>query len=69
MSGWIKHDGKALPVAPQTAVDIRFEDGCMLNDFAGEWHAQDPRNSHWVWEPEAMFGHEIVAYRVLEPSA
>ena len=63
MGDWIKHDGKSMPVKPEAAVDIRFDDGTVMTDFASEWHATDPRNSHWIWDADNMFGCAIVAYR------
>lgn len=54
---WVKHDGKGMPVSPDTKVIVRFRDGVESQDVCNadlyDWsHCDD--------------GRDIVAYRVIE---
>lgn len=61
-SPWIEWHGGECPVEPETIVRIRLRDGQeSLNSTARFW-ADGPQD--W-WKHQ---GHDIIAYRVVEPS-
>ncbi len=67
MSEWIEHDGKSVPVSPETKVLIKSRDGYETkNPMAASWfdHA-DINLSDWRW-PSMHEGNEIVSYRVTD---
>jgi len=61
--GWIEHDGKFMPVAGHTMVEVEFRDK-QTNDalIAEAWHSADPKKSNWVHDGD--FG-DIMRYRVV----
>lgn len=56
-AGWIKHDGKGMPVDGETRVQIICSDGFSGSDNAGEWNGWD-----WVGYPD------ITHYRIVSPN-
>jgi hypothetical protein len=67
--GWIEHDGKGIPVSPETLVLVRFRDGSPHYDKLGtqrpasKWHSNIRALSNWIHDGH---GGDIVAYRVLD---
>lgn len=69
MTEWTEHDGKGMPVSPDTKVMVKLRNGWTDEDHvywetAKYWHEDEPGNSNWCFagfESEA----DIVAYRVL----
>ncbi|HYE38263.1 hypothetical protein [Methylocaldum sp.] len=68
MSEWIEHDGKGLPVAPETKVLVRLRGGTETGDpdRAGWWDDPDPTDSNWVANAGSP-SCDIVAYRIVSP--
>ena len=65
MSEWIEHDGKGMPVSPDTKVIVRFRDGDEetedLAATAASWGAGRGSN----WSHEFPGGSDIVAYHIV----
>lgn len=62
-AGWIAHDGKGMPVARTTVVEVRLRSGKQLPPvLASWWHSDNPKESNWVHEPCQS---DIMAYRVV----
>lgn len=55
---WIKHYGSERPISETAYVEVRFETGRMLIDYA--------KNLQWV---NSKTGNPIEFYRLLEPAA
>lgn len=53
MTDWIKHDGGPCPVAPETMVDVKTNDGRDMSRCAG-W---------FEWKHVGGYG-DIIAYRI-----
>lgn len=64
---WIEHDGKGMPVSPDTKVIVRFRDGVEetpeLAAPAIDWGNGDEFSN---WNHRDPTGSDIVAYRVIE---
>lgn len=70
MGEWIQHDGKGMPVRPETSVQIKArngysEDGWNSAETAAFW-AEDERDGGWNWKGQ---GGDIIAYRVVHPTS
>lgn len=68
--GWIKHDGKGMPVDGDVLVLCRFRDGEDEVSFgwkpskASYWHHSCKGLSNWVHELPSSA--DIIAYRIVE---
>ncbi|MFK3847903.1 hypothetical protein ACI2J5_00185 [Agrobacterium pusense] len=67
VDGWIKHDGKRMPVDGETLVNVLYRDGfeatrkaIFLQGTAGD------DVSDWVWPASEDDQFDIVAYRVVD---
>lgn len=63
--GWIEHDGKGMPVAPEAYVYVRFRDGATDEDVDEPWRARC-----WAecWNHQRDNSNptcDIVAYKVV----
>lgn len=58
---WIKHDGKGIPVHPETLVECLHGDG---------WNHYGPRLASWHnhWKNDRDSHHNILMYRVITPA-
>lgn len=64
MTQWTPHDGKGLPVAPQTRVIVKFRDGLEeLNPHQADWWGNGGISSNWNFEFPC--DDDIVAYAVV----
>lgn len=64
MTQWTPHDGKGLPVAPQTRVIVKFRDGEEeLMPHCASWWGDGGQASNWNHEDECEA--DIVAYMVV----
>lgn len=66
-SEWIEHDGKGMPVPPETKVYVRFADSeTDERDMTGQFippERADWWGESWVCDPEREISH----YRVVKP--
>jgi hypothetical protein len=65
---WVEHDGKGMPVSPETKVVVKFRDGEELTDedaySAAFWDGEGKLDSNWNHQEQS--DDDIVAYRVIE---
>lgn len=63
---WIDHDGKGMPVSPDTKVIVRYRDGAEEDERdaceAIFWGEGDEFSN---WNHSEPCEHDIVAYRVI----
>ena len=58
MSEWIEWNGGECPVAGDTLVEVRFQDGT---------HSKARKAAIWSWKHDFV-NSDIVAYRIVEPA-
>lgn len=56
--GWIRYDGKGMPVSGDTEVWVKFHDGHVIDQALSA--------DHWFWDKGK--GKDIIAYRLDKPA-
>lgn len=61
--GWTNHDGKDMPIAGNTLVEVKFRDGDVNGALeADAWHSDEPSLSNWIHSGEH---NDIIRYRIV----